>query len=220
MKVQVLQNILEFNDTLADQNRGVFDAHKVFVINLMSSPGAGKTTLLERTLKEGVLKDYRIGVIEGDIRTTLDGERLEALKVPVVQINTAVACHLDGQMISNACTALDLDSLDILFIENVGNLVCPAEFRVGEHQKVVLLSVPEGADKPLKYPLMFHESSLLLITKTDMLPQADVELNAIRSNALQVNPTLDIIELSAKTGAGIAQWGEWIKGKRTSCFGK
>jgi hydrogenase nickel incorporation protein HypB len=219
MKVQVLQNILEFNDTLADQNRSLFDAKKVFVINLMSSPGAGKTTLLERTLKEGVLQDYRIGVIEGDIQTTLDGERLEALKVPVVQINTAVACHLDGQMISNACAALDLENLDILFIENVGNLVCPAEFRVGEHQKVVLLSVPEGADKPLKYPLMFHESSLLLITKTDMLPYTDISLDIVRRNAKQVNNSIDVIELSAKTGEGVTQWGEWIKAKRKAHFG-
>jgi hydrogenase nickel incorporation protein HypB len=219
MKVQVLQNILEFNDTLADQNRSMFDAKKVFVINLMSSPGAGKTTLLERTLKEGVLRDYRVGVIEGDIQTTLDGERLEALKVPVVQINTAVACHLDGQMISNACSALDLENLDILFIENVGNLVCPAEFRVGEHQKVVLLSVPEGADKPLKYPLMFHESSLLLITKTDMLPYTDISVDTVRRNARRVNDTIDIIELSAKTGEGVTQWGEWIKAKRKAHFG-
>jgi len=219
MKVQVLRDILEFNDTLADQNRSMFDAKKVFVINLMSSPGAGKTTLLERTLEEGVLRDYRIGVIEGDIQTTLDGERLEALNVPVVQINTAVACHLDGQMISNACTALDLDNLDILFIENVGNLVCPAEFRVGEHHKVVLLSVPEGADKPLKYPLMFHESSLLLITKTDMLPYTDISLDTVRRNAMRVNNTIDIIELSAKTGEGITHWGEWIKAKRKAHFG-
>lgn len=219
MKIQVLQNILEFNDSLADQNRCIFDAKKVFVINLMSSPGAGKTTLLEQTLKEGVLKDYRIGVIEGDIQTTLDGERLEALHVPVVQINTAVACHLDGQMISNACTALDLEHLDILFIENVGNLVCPAEFRVGEHQKIVLLSIPEGADKPLKYPLMFRESNLLLITKTDILPYTDTSVETIRRNALQVNPAIDIIELSARTGSGISEWGEWIKAKRQFHFG-
>jgi hydrogenase nickel incorporation protein HypB len=219
MKVQVLENILQFNDELADQNRRLFDAKQVFVINLMSSPGAGKTTLLEQTLKSGVLEQYRIGIIEGDIQTTLDGERLDALNVPVVQINTAVACHLDGQMIRNACAAMDLDNLDLLFIENVGNLVCPAEFRVGEHHKVALLSVPEGADKPLKYPLMFHESSLMLITKTDLLPYTDNSLEAIRKNARQVHDAIDIIEVSSRTGEGIAQWGEWIKAKRKAQFG-
>ncbi len=219
MKVQVLQDILKFNDDLAANNRNTFDEKRVFVMNLMSSPGSGKTTLLERTLRDKVLGDYRIGIIEGDIQTTLDAEKLGAYNTQIVQINTGVACHLDGKMINSACKDLDLDRIDILFIENVGNLVCPAEFRVGEHHKVVLLSVCEGDDKPLKYPLMFRESSLLIITKMDMLPFVDFDLDHVRRNVLQINGGIDIIEVSAKTGQGVEKWADWIKGKRQACFG-
>ena len=219
MKVQVLQDILEFNDDLAAKNRNTFDKKHVFVLNIMSSPGAGKTTFLERTLKDEFLKDYRIGIIVGDIQTTLDGEKLEAYNVQIVQINTGVPCHLDGKMINNACKDLELDKIDILFIENVGNLVCPAEFRVGEHHKVVLLSVCEGDDKPLKYPLMFHESGLLIITKVDMLPYTDFDLEKVKQNALQINNRTDIIEVSAKTGDGIKEWADWVKVRRKDVFG-
>lgn len=219
MKVQVLRDILQFNNDLAAQNRSTFDENRVFVLNIMSSPGAGKTTLLERTLKDEFLKDYRIAIIEGDIQTTLDAEKLDVYNVQIVQINTGVACHLDGKMIHNACRDLRLDEIDILFIENVGNLVCPAEFRVGEHHKVVLLSVCEGDDKPLKYPLMFHESSTLIITKIDMLPYTNFDLEKVKQNVIQINNKIDIIEVSAKTGEGIEKWVDWIKAKRKAHFG-
>ncbi len=219
MKVQVLREILEFNNDLAAKNRSGFDEKHVFVLNIMSSPGAGKTTFLERTLKDEFLKDYRIGIIVGDIQTTLDAEKLEAYNVQIVQINTGVPCHLDGKMINNACKDLELDKIDILFIENVGNLVCPAEFRVGEHHKVVLLSVCEGDDKPLKYPLMFHESSLFIITKIDMLPYTDFDMEKVKQNALQINNRTDIINVSAKTGEGIKEWADWVKARRKDVFG-
>jgi hydrogenase nickel incorporation protein HypB len=209
----VLRNVLDTNDLIARENRREFDAHGCFVVNLMSAPGSGKTTILERTLR--ALKGrLRAAVIEGDVQGTLDADRLAPLGVPVVQINTdphfGGACHLDARMIRNALPALALGGVDVVFIENVGNLVCPAEFRVGEDRKVMVLSVTEGEDKPLKYPLMFRVSELLLLNKTDLLKHLDFDLARFRANVTRVNPTLPVIELSARTGRGIDVWVDWL----------
>jgi hydrogenase nickel incorporation protein HypB len=208
MKVKVATKILEANDRIAAENRRIFDGAGVFVINLMSAPGAGKTTLLEKTLaKKGEL---RIGVVEGDIAGSDDAERIEKYGAPVVQINTGGACHLDANMISDVLGDLPLGELDVLFIENVGNLVCPAEFKVGEDMKVMLLSITEGHDKPLKYPLMFQESSALILNKIDLVPYTDVDIGKIKKDALSLNPKLRIFEVSCRTGEGIDVWVQWL----------
>ncbi len=211
MKVKVVSRILEANDRIALENRRIFDRAGVFVINLMSGPGAGKTSILERTIagKAGM----RLGVIEGDIAGSDDAERVNDLGVPVVQINTGGACHLDSNMISEVLDDLPLDDLDVIVIENVGNLVCPAEFRVGEDMKVMVLSITEGHDKPLKYPLMFQESSALILNKIDLAPYVDVNIGKIRKDALSLNPQLKIFEVSCKTGEGIPEWIAWLREK-------
>jgi hydrogenase nickel incorporation protein HypB len=210
MKIPVVKQILEANDRIADQNRAIFDDKGLLVINLMSSPGAGKTTLLEKTID--ALKDtLRIGVIEGDIQSTHDAERIARKGVPAVQINTGGACHLDGNMIRDTFAEMDLDHLDLLVVENVGNLVCPAEFRLGEDFKVMILSVTEGDDKPSKYPLMFRESTVLLINKIDLLPYVDCSLARIREEALKINPHLTVFDVSCKTGEGLDLWAAWLK---------
>jgi hydrogenase nickel incorporation protein HypB len=214
VQVSVLRSVLDTNDLIARENRREFDAHCCFVVNLMSAPGSGKTTILERTLR--ALKGrLRAAVIEGDVQGTLDADRLAPLGVPVVQINTdphfGGACHLDARMIRNALPALELGGVDVVFIENVGNLVCPAEFRVGEDRKVMVLSVTEGEDKPLKYPLMFRVSQLLLLNKTDLLEHLDFDLARFRANVARVNPALPVIELSARTGQGIEAWVDWLR---------
>jgi hydrogenase nickel incorporation protein HypB len=210
VKVKVLTNILEANDRIAADNRKVFDEAGVYVINLMSGPGAGKTSLLERTLKE-LGSRLKIGVIEGDIAGTDDAQRIESLGAPVVQINTGGACHLDANMITEVMSDLPLKDLDLLIIENVGNLVCPAEFKVGENMKVMLLSVAEGHDKPLKYPLMFQESSALVLNKIDLLPYTNADLGKIKKDSLSLNPRLKIFEVSCKTGEGIRGWTDWLQ---------
>jgi hydrogenase nickel incorporation protein HypB len=209
MKVKVATKILEANDRIALENKKVFDRAGVFVINLMSGPGAGKTSLLEKTLSGR--GELRIGVIEGDIAGSDDAERIEKFGAPVVQINTGGACHLDANMISEVLGDLPMDGLDLLFIENVGNLVCPAEFKVGEDMKVMLLSIAEGHDKPLKYPLMFQESSALVLNKIDLAPYTDVDIGKIKKDALSLNPKLKIFEVSCRTGQGIETWVEWLK---------
>ncbi len=210
MKINVVSKILEANERLAADNRKLFDSHGLLVINLMSAPGAGKTTLLTSTISE-LAGDLQIGVVEGDIQGTYDAEQIGALDVPVVQINTGGACHLDANMISEALKDLPLADLDVLIIENVGNLVCPAEFNVGEYMKVMLLSLPEGHDKPLKYPLMFQQSSALVVNKMDLLPYVDADPEKIKKDALSLNPQLKVFEVSCKTGEGISQWTEWLK---------
>ena len=210
MKISVVKNILEANQRIAEENRQRFSASRVLVMNLMSSPGAGKTSLLERTIQ--VLKEeFRVGVIEGDIQSTYDAERIGRTGAPVVQINTGGACHLDSNMIQEALRNLDIKTLDLLFIENVGNLVCPAEFNLGEDFKAMILSVAEGDDKPLKYPLMFHESSLLLINKIDLLPFCDCDPSLIEERALQINPRMTIFRVSCRTGEGLDQWTDWLR---------
>jgi hydrogenase nickel incorporation protein HypB len=214
MKVKVVTRILEANDRIADENRRRFQEAGVYVVNLMGAPGAGKTTLLERTIK--ALKPHlKIGVIEGDIVGSDDAERIGALDVPVVQINTGGACHLDANMISEVLSEFPLKELDLLIIENVGNLVCPAEFNVGEDIKMMVLSVAEGHDKPLKYPLMFRESSALVLNKIDLLPYMNTDVNKVRNDSLALNPKLKIFEVSCTSGAGIEAWAQWLNGLRS-----
>ena len=209
MKVPIIRNVLEANEQLAEKNKALFKEHGLLVLNLMSSPGAGKTTLLERTIE--ALKDkIRIGVIEGDIQSTYDAERIAQKGVMAVQINTDGACHLDSRMIQAALKEFDLSALDLLVVENVGNLVCPAEFEVGEEYKVMILSVTEGDDKPLKYPLMFAKSSVLLVNKTDLLPYINTSVEQIRKISLEINPKLEIFEVSCQTRTGLEPWFNWI----------
>jgi hydrogenase nickel incorporation protein HypB len=209
MKVQVVKNVLDANERIAEDNRALFDRKKIFSINLMSSPGAGKTSLLEKTIT--ALKDrYRIAVIEGDIQDTYDADRIAELGIPVVQINTGGACHIDGNMIREALPAFDLDNTDLLITENVGNLVCPAEFKIGENVKIMILSTPEGADKPAKYPLMFQESSVMILNKIDLLPYVNFDMEKARRDALGLNKNLRIFEVSCKTSQGLEDWYKWL----------
>ena len=210
MRVAVVKNILDANSRIAKENRKLFDDHNLTVINLMSSPGAGKTTLLEQMGKHFETQ-LKIGVIEGDIQTTLDAERVAEAGLQAVQIETDGACHLDANMIQNALEDLNLDSLDLLVVENVGNLVCPAEFNVGEDHKVMMLSVTEGDDKPYKYPLMFKESRVLLISKVDLLPHLRCDIEKIKDAARSINPDLIIFEISSYTGQGLEDWHNWIR---------
>jgi len=210
MKISVVKDILEANTRIAQQNKALFDENKVVVFNLMSSPGAGKTSLLERTI-EALKDDIHMGVIEGDIQSSQDAERIARFGIPVVQINTGGACHLDGNMIRDTFDQFRFDELDLLVVENVGNLVCPAEFQVGEDFKVMILSVTEGEDKPAKYPLMFHESKVLLINKIDLLPYVDCRIEKIREEALKVNPHLTMFEISCKIGDGLESWYTWLR---------
>jgi hydrogenase nickel incorporation protein HypB len=209
LKIKVVKNILEANERIAEENRTLFQEAEVAVINLMSSPGAGKTSLLECTI-DAVGDKIRMGVVEGDIESSQDAERIANKGVQAVQINTGGACHLDGNMVRDALTTFDLPNMDLLVVENVGNLVCPAEFNVGEDHKVMILSVTEGDDKPAKYPLMFHESTVLLINKIDLLPHVNCSVEKIRNVSLGIHPKLKIFEISCKTGEGIDQWAEWL----------
>ena len=211
MKVKVVANILEANDRIAAENRKKFEEAGVFVMNVMSGPGAGKTSLLERTIQE-LSGKIKIGVIEGDIAGADDAERIDKLGIPVVQINTGGGCHLDANMITDVLEDLPpLKDLDLLIIENVGNLVCPAEFKLGEDMKVMLLSLAEGHDKPLKYPLMFQESSALILNKIDLLPYTDADIGKMKRDSLSLNPNLKIFEVSCKTGKGITEWTNWVQ---------
>jgi hydrogenase nickel incorporation protein HypB len=210
MKLKVVSKILDANERIARENEKLLQDAGVFAINLMSSPGAGKTSLLEKTIR-ALSGSLKIGVIEGDIAGTDDAERIGALDVPVVQINTGGACHLDANMINEVLQEFPLRDLDMLFIENVGNLVCPAEFKVGEHIKVMILSLAEGHDKPLKYPLMFQESSALIINKMDLAPYIDADPAKIRRDALSLNPSMKIFDVSCRTGEGIDKWTSWLR---------
>ncbi|MDH4321727.1 MAG: hydrogenase nickel incorporation protein HypB [Desulfobulbaceae bacterium] len=214
MKVSVVKNILDANDRIALENRQRFDDNHVFAINLMSSPGAGKTTLLE-SMGKGLGDRFRVGVIEGDIQSSLDAERVAKAGLAAVQIETGGACHLDANMIQSCLGNFDLAALDLLVVENVGNLVCPAEFNTGEHAKVMLLSVTEGDDKPLKYPLMFRESKVLLISKVDLLPHVRCDVELIRKTAKGLNPDITIFEISTYTGQGLDEWHAWLAGQIT-----
>lgn len=209
-QIEIKKDILAAHEMIAEENRELFKKKGIFVLNLMSSPGAGKTTLLERTIE--LLKDtFNLGVIEGDIATSYDAERIRAHGVQVVQINTGGACHLDSTMIKNAFVEFSTASLDALIIENVGNLVCPAEFNLGEDAKVMILSVTEGEDKPLKYPLMFRISKALIINKVDLLPYIDCNISRISKDAISLNPDLRIFEISCTKKTGLPRWKQWLE---------
>ncbi len=209
MKVELVSNILDANTAIAEQNRQLFARKGVFVLNLMSAPGAGKTTILEKTI-ETLGDQLRVGVVEGDICTTRDAERIAAHGIPVVQINTDGACHLDANMILRSVQNLPLNELDLLVIENVGNLVCPAEFDLGEDLKAMVISVTEGNDKPTKYPLMFRESRAILVNKLDLQPYTDFSLDVLGKDLAELNPQAKVFPVSAKTGEGIAEWCQWL----------
>ena len=210
--VKVLEDVLDANGTIARANRDDFDRHGVAVVNLMGSPGAGKTTILEASLPG--LEGIRAGVLEGDVQGTLDADRLASLHVPVAQINTDPSfggeCHLDANMVRSALPALPLDEIDLLVIENVGNLVCPAEFVVGENARVMVSSVAEGEDKPVKYPLMFRAVDLVLVSKIDLLPHLDFDLDRYLGNLDSVHPGVPRILVSARTGEGVDTWRDWL----------
>jgi len=210
--LNVSEDILSANDALAETLRKRFEESGVFVMNIMSSPGAGKTSVILRII-ESLAGKFNIGVIEGDIASDVDAQKIEKTEVDVVQINTAGACHLDANMIRSAVDALGLDGKKLIIIENVGNLVCPAEFNLGESIKVMILSIPEGHDKPLKYPLMFTESDALVLNKTDLLPFTDFDMEELNMTVRAMNPALEIFPVSAKTGEGVAELTEWIENK-------
>ena len=215
MEIKVVQNVLDVNNTMASQNRDMFTEKGIFVLNVMSSPGSGKTTLLEKTLAR-IAKDVRCAVIVGDICTTNDADRLARSGVPVIQINTDAFggdCHLAAHVIKKAAGDLDLNGLDLLIVENVGNLVCPAEFDIGEDARTVVLSVTEGEDKPLKYPLMFRVCDVTVLNKTDLLPYLDYDIKETVKNIRQVHPEMPVFETSAKTEDGFEPWIEWLKNR-------
>jgi hydrogenase nickel incorporation protein HypB len=211
-KIRVAEDALDANATIARANRDDFDRHGVGVVNLMSAPGAGKTTLLERSIE--ALEGVRIGVLEGDVQGTIDADRIAGHHIPVTQLNTDSGfggeCHLDANMVRSAVPALALDDIDLLVIENVGNLVCPAEFRVGEDARAMVTSITEGEDKPLKYPLMFRTCELVVVNKIDLLPHLDFDLDRFLANLDAVNPGVRRMLVSAKTGEGIEPWVEWL----------
>src|SRR3954469_8594333 len=211
-KVRVVEDALDANNTIARANRDDFDRHDVTVVNFMSAPGAGKTTLLERTIAD--LDGVRAGVLEGDVEGSMDADRLSALHVPVTQLNTASGfggeCHLDANMVRSAMPQLPLADIDLLVIENVGNLVCPAEFRVGEDLRVMVSAVTEGEDKPLKYPLMFRACDLVIVNKVDLLPHLDVSVDRLLANVEAVHPGVPTMLVSARTGEGIGAWRDWL----------
>ena len=213
VKKVVLENVLDANDTLARANRDMFDRAETYTINMMSSPGAGKTALLERTL-ERLRNQLRLGVLEGDVQTTLDADRLARFHIPLVQVNTDPGfggeCHLDANMVRSGLGELPLEDIDILIIENVGNLVCPAEFRVGEDVRVMVYSITEGEEKPLKYPLMFRSADLVLVNKVDLLEYLDFDLEQFFGNLDAVNPGVNTILISARTGQGVDEWCAWL----------
>jgi hydrogenase nickel incorporation protein HypB len=212
-KVKVVEDALDANNTIARANRDDFDRADVTVVNLMSAPGAGKTALLERVVSG--LDGVRVGVLEGDVQGSLDADRLAGLQVPVTQLNTDAGfggeCHLDANMVRSALPEIPLDDIDLLVIENVGNLVCPAEFRVGEDVRVMVSSVTEGEDKPLKYPLMFRACELVLVNKIDLLPHLDYDLDKFLGNVDAVHPGVARMAVSARTGEGIAEWRDWLR---------
>jgi hydrogenase nickel incorporation protein HypB len=212
-RVRVVEDALDANNTIARANRDDFDRHDVTVLNLMSAPGAGKTALLERALAEP-LDEIRVGVLEGDVQGSYDADRLATLHVPVTQLNTdngfGGECHLDANMVRSAMDELPLHDIDMLVIENVGNLVCPAEFKVGEDARAMVCSITEGEDKPLKYPLMFRSCELVVVNKLDLLPHLEFDVDKLLYNIDAVNPGVRTLLVSARTGDGVAAWREWL----------
>ena len=213
MEIKVVRKVLDANEKMADQNRALFKGKGVFVINVMSSPGSGKTTILERTLTT-IMPEIKTAVIVGDVSTTHDADRLAKSGAPVVQVNTDAFggdCHLAAHVIESAASQLDLDNIDLLIVENIGNLVCPAGFDIGEDVKVVVLSVTEGEDKPVKYPLMFRVCNSAILNKIDLLPYLDYEKDLAVESIQKIHPDMPVFEMSAKTGDGFVAWIDWLK---------
>jgi hydrogenase nickel incorporation protein HypB len=209
MEIKVLKNILGANEQLAEKNQRLLEQNGIFALNLMASPGAGKTSLILETIRR--LKDtVKIGVIEGDVSSSVDAEAVSKEGVAVIQINTGGSCHLDANMVGNALNNLPLADIDLLFIENVGNLICPAVFALGEHRKVILSSIPEGDDKPIKYPVMFHEADIVVLNKTDLLPYVKFDPDAFSRALKGINEKLKIIPVSCTTGEGLNEWVSWL----------
>ena len=208
--ITIERKVLQKNDEIATQNRELFTKKGLFVINVVSSPGSGKTSILERTL-EYIKGKIKIAVIEGDVQTDFDAKRVERYGVPVVQIVTNGGCHLEAKLVKDALDNMSLDDVNILVIENVGNLVCPAGYDLGENMKVVIVSTTEGDDKPLKYPKMFRNASVLIINKTDLLSYIDCNIEDLKKNALQINPSLEIFKTSCTSGEGIPEWCQWLE---------
>ncbi len=213
--ITIERKVLEKNDQIAERNRQFFQERGIFVLNFVSSPGAGKTSILEKTLQE-LRGSMNIAVIEGDVQTDLDAQRVANYGVPVAQIITMGGCHLEASLVHEALKSLALNGVDTLFIENVGNLVCPSNYDLGEALKVVVLSTTEGDDKPLKYPAMFRNSSILIINKIDLVPYVRCDLRVLKANALQINPALKVFEISCFTGAGIPEWCSWLRKRDAS----
>jgi hydrogenase nickel incorporation protein HypB len=212
MEIKVIKDILGANDQIAQKNRQLFDSNQVFVVNVMASPGAGKTSVIMETIKR-LKGKTRVGVVEGDISSSLDAEAISKEDVPVVQINTGGECHLDANMTASALGDLPLKDIDLLLIENVGNLVCPAEFSLGEDIRILIASTPEGDDKPFKYPLMFHEADVVLINKIDLLPYLKFDVDAFSKTIKGINRKVKIFPVSCTTGEGIEAWVSWILGR-------
>lgn len=209
MEIKIGTGILDVNQATAERNREIFDRQGIVAVNVMGSPGAGKTTVLEKTID--MLRDrLRLAVIEGDIYTSKDAQRIEKHGIPVHQINTGGACHLDSRMVEKSLAHFDLSAIDLMIIENVGNLVCPVEFNLGEHYKIAVLSITEGDDKPLKYPLIFKESVAVVLNKTDLLDFTDVNMDNMQQDIISINPGIRIFPVSARTGAGIEAWVDWL----------
>jgi hydrogenase nickel incorporation protein HypB len=208
-RIALQTNVLQANQEKAAENKNLFESEGTLVVNLMSAPGAGKTTLLEATIR-GLKGNCRLGVIEGDLQTELDSERIRALGVPAHQITTGTVCHLDARMVARALGEFPLHGIEILFIENVGNLICPASYFLGEDLRVVICGVAEGAEKPRKYPVMFHKADAVILNKIDLAEACGVDLNVLRANVRDVNPNAPVFELSCKTGQGLSAWLEWL----------
>jgi hydrogenase nickel incorporation protein HypB len=209
MEIMIMKNILDRNQDMAEQVRSLMQEKNIFLINLISSPGAGKTTLLERTCEELGAK-FRIGVIEGDITTDLDGQRLKKYNIPIVVINTEGGCHLDSHSISKALTAFDLDDLDIIFVENVGNLICPSHFDLGETCKVAMVSTTEGDDKVIKYPMLFREAKVIILNKTDLIPYTNFNMENFVRDLNRINTGVPLIRISCTQKTGLGEWFKWL----------
>lgn len=212
-EIPIVRDVLEANDKISDQLKEIYKEKKILCLNLMSSPGAGKTSLLERTLTD-LRDEFKMAVVEGDLQTDNDAKRVEATGAQAVQINTEGSCHLDSSQILESIKQIDLDGLDILFVENVGNLVCPAEFDVGEDHKITLLSVTEGDDKPEKYPFMFHISAVMLLNKVDLLPYVDFDLDSASAHARKLNADIEVFPISCRNGDNLDKWYDWLRKAR------
>jgi hydrogenase nickel incorporation protein HypB len=218
MEIKVLKKVMSANDAVAQEITDIFTRNKVFVLNLMGSPGSGKTTILEKTI-EMLLPDFKIGIVEGDITTTIDSDKLSRFPISITQVNTirfGGECHLEASWIQDAVKEMKLEDMDYIFIENIGNLVCPAEYKTGAHKNVLILSLPEGEDKPLKYPLAFQVSHLVLLTKGDLEEVLEYEKEKVKENVRKVNKEIETITVSAKTGMGMDTWLTWLKTQRES----